>query len=259
MPVVRIKDTEIHFETEGDAHLPALMFSNSLGTDWRMWQPQADSLRGQFRVIRYDTRGHGQSAAPAGPYSLAQLGQDALALLDHLDIERAHFCGISMGGATAQWLGVHAPQRLRKLVIANSAARIGTEAGWRERAALARRDGLDGIADGAPGRWFTPAFAAVEPLAVAALAATLRAGSAEGYAACCEALAVADLRAQLSSIAVPTLVIAGAADPVTTVADAQAMRELIPGAELVTLEASHISNIEAAQAFSQALSRFLAG
>jgi 3-oxoadipate enol-lactonase len=259
MPIVRTKDTEIHFETEGDARLPALMFCNSLGTDWRMWQPQADSLRGRFRVIRYDTRGHGSSSAPPGPYSLAQLGQDALALLDHLDIERAHFCGISMGGATAQWLGIHAPQRLRKLVIANSAARIGTEAGWRERAALARRAGLDGIADGAPGRWFTPSFIAADPLAVAALAATLRAGSAEGYAACCDALAEADLRAQLPSIAVSTLIIAGAADPVTTVADAQAMREQIPGAELVTLEASHISNIEAAQAFSQALSGFLAG
>lgn len=259
MPVVRTTDTEIHFETEGDARLPALMFCNSLGTDWRMWQPQADSLRGQFRVIRYDTRGHGQSAAPPGPYSLAQLGRDALALLDHLDIERTHFCGISMGGATAQWLGIHAPQRLRKLVIANSAARIGTGAGWRERAALARREGLDGIADGAPGRWFTPEFVARDPQTVAALADTLRTGSAEGYAACCEALAVADLRAQLPSIAVPTLIIAGAADPVTTVADALAMQALIPGAELATLAASHISNIEAAPAFSQALSRFLAG
>lgn len=257
MPIVRTRDTEIHFETEGDARLPALMFSNSLGTDWRMWQPQADSLHGKFRVIRYDTRGHGQSGAPPGPYSLAQLGQDALALLDHLDIERAHFCGISMGGATAQWLGIHAPQRLRKLVIANSAARIGTESGWRERAALARREGLAGIADGAPARWFTPAFAAAEPLTVAALAATLRAGSAQGYAGCCDALAEADLRTQLPLIAAPTLVIAGAADPVTTVADGQAMQALIPNAELVTLAASHISNIEAAQAFSQALSGFL--
>jgi 3-oxoadipate enol-lactonase len=258
MPVVRTTDTEIHFETEGDARLPALMFSNSLGTDWRMWQPQVNSLRGQFRMIRYDTRGHGQSAAPPGPYSLAQLGRDALAVLDHLDIERAHFCGISMGGATAQWLGIHAPQRLRKLVIANSAARIGTEAGWRERAALARGEGLDGIAAGAPGRWFTPDFATLDPLTVVVLAETLRTGSAEGYAACCEALAVADLRPQLRAIRVPTLIIAGAADPVTTVADAQAMQEAIPDARLVTLAASHISNIEAAPAFSLALSRFLA-
>ncbi|MBA5689082.1 3-oxoadipate enol-lactonase [Rugamonas apoptosis] len=258
MPVVRSNDIDIHFETEGDPRQPALMFSNSLGTDWRMWQPQADHLRGRFHVIRYDTRGHGQSGAPSGPYSLAQLGLDALAVLDHLDIERAHFCGISMGGATAQWLGIYAPQRLRKLVIANSAARIGTEAGWRERAALARREGLDGIADGAPARWFTPAFAALEPLTVAALADTLRAGSAQGYAGCCDALAGADLRAQLPLIAAPTLVIAGAADPVTTVVDGQAMRQLIPRAELVTLDASHISNIEAARTFNLTLADFLA-
>ncbi|MBA5607028.1 3-oxoadipate enol-lactonase [Duganella sp. FT3S] len=258
MPVVRSNDIDIHFETEGDRHLPALLFSNSLGTDWRMWQPQAEHLRSRFHVIRYDTRGHGQSGTPSGPCSLAQLGHDVLALLDHLDIERAHVCGISMGGATAQWLGIYAPQRLRKLVIANSAARIGTEAGWRERAALARREGLDDIADGAPARWFGPAFAAAEPQAVAALVATLRAGSAHGYAACCDALAGADLRPQLPLIAAPTLIIAGAADPVTTVVDAQAMRQLIPHAELVTLAASHISNIEAAPAFNEALANFLA-
>ena len=142
-------------------------------------------------------------------------------------------------------------------MIANSAPRIGAEQGWRERAALVRANGLDGVADGAAGRWFTPAFAARAPRQVAALVDALRAGSAQGYAACCDALAVADLRGQLHAIAAPTLLIAGAADPVTTVADASAMREQIPGAAMVVLPASHISNIEAEAAFNRALGQFL--
>jgi 3-oxoadipate enol-lactonase len=180
-----------------------------------------------------------------------------LALLDVLDIERTHFCGLSMGGAIAQWLGINAPQRLSKLVIANSAPRIGTAQGWLDRAAQVRASGLDAIADGAAGRWFTPSFVQREAQRVAALVAMLRGSSAEGYAACCDALAAADLRGQLAAITVPTLLIAGASDPVTTVADAAAMREQIAGAVMVTLEASHISNIEAESAFSLALREFL--
>ncbi|NGZ84250.1 alpha/beta fold hydrolase [Duganella aceris] len=444
MPIIRLNGGEVSYQVDGEPGKPWLMFSNSLGTDLRMWQAQAEFFKQDFRVLRYDTRGHGGStigpaaaaaaavrhaghdagpdvgpaaisaasagqdsapeavratiaaaragydnapeavraaiaaaragydnapeagaasiaaaragydnapdavraaiaaaragydnapeavraatAAPAAragydnapdagpasiaaacaghdnapeavpaasaaarasvrlghddagsdvglagrdaglrsgsdvgrePVSLALLGRDVLALLDALAIERVHFCGLSMGGAIAQWLGIHAPQRLHKLVIANSAPRIGTAQGWQDRSTLVRASGLDAIADGAAGRWFTPAFAEREPRRVTALVVALRAGSPEGYAACCDALAVADLRGQLATIAVPTLLIAGAADPVTTVADATAMREQIPGATLAILDASHISNIEAEAAFNLALREFL--
>lgn len=257
MPVMQLNGYEVRYQLDGAADRPCLMFANSLGTDLSMWQAQTTFLHNDFRILRYDTRGHGGSAAQSAPATLAQLGQDALLLLEHLDIERTHFCGLSMGGMIAQWLAIHAPQRLRKLVVANSAPRIGSAQAWLERAALVRASGMDAVADGAAGRWFTPAFVARAPQQVAALVDTLRHSSAEGYAACCEALATADLREQVSAITVPTLLIAGAGDPVTTVADASAMQQQIDGAVMVTLEASHISNIEAEVAFNLALREFL--
>lgn len=247
----------IHYETEGSPGLPALIFSNSLGTTLDMWDAQAREFGKNYHVIRYDTRGHGRSSSPAGPYTLAQLGGDVLALMDYLSISHAHFCGLSMGGLTAQWLGVYAHDRMDKLVIANSAARVGTADGWGQRARAAREEGLAGIADGAAGRWFTPDFIAREPERVAALVETMRQGSADGYAACCEALAVADLRDKIQTIPNATLIIAGSQDPVTTIIDAAFMQQKIKDAATVTLAASHISNIEAPEAFNQALATFL--
>lgn len=247
----------IYYESAGSPHAPALLFSNSLGTSLEMWDAQAAAFSKDFHVIRYDTRGHGRSFSPPGPYTLAQLGGHVLALLDFLHIERAHFCGLSMGGVTAQWLGVHAPERIDKLVIANSAARVGTADGWSQRAHAVRSDGLGAIADGAPGRWFTPEFIARAPRTVAAMVAAMRNGGAEGYASCCEALAEADLRERIDAIPNPTLIIAGEHDPVTTVADAVFMQQQIKGAALATLAASHISAVEAPAAFNRALAAFL--
>jgi len=245
------------YRVDGQSGKPCLLFSNSLGTDLRMWDLQADAFAERFQIIRYDTRGHGRSTAPQGPYSLAQLGGDVIELLDHLDVQRAHFCGISMGGAIGQWLGAHAEDRIGRLAIANTAARIGSADGWKTRAANVRLYGLGGIASGAPERWFTPAFAAREAILVSGLVDAMASGSAEGYAACCDALAAADQRDDVRRIALPTLVIAGEADPVTTVTDALFLYERIPGAQLSVLPASHISNIEAASAFNDALSSFL--
>lgn len=259
MPVIHANGADIHYRIDGASHLPALVLSNSLGTDLSMWRAQADALQHRLRVIRYDTRGHGASSAPPGPYTLDQLGGDVLALLDALDIDRAHCCGLSMGGVTAQWLAIHAPGRLLKLVIANSAARVGTPDGWRQRAQLARGGGMDVIADGAAARWFTPEFIAADPERVAQLAGALRSGDAQGYAGCCDALAGADLRAEVAAIGVPTLLIAGLHDPVTTTDDAQWLCRRIAGARMVTLAASHISNIEAPAAFTAALADFLTG
>lgn len=258
MPIANINGASIHYRTDGARDLPCLVFSNSLGTDLGMWQAQASALAQRFHVVRYDTRGHGLSGSPPGPYSIAQLGGDVVALLDYLAIGKAHFCGLSMGGVTGQWLGVHAAQRLNRLVVANTAARVGTMEGWQARAAAVRAHGLEDIADTAASRWFTPEFVLRQPEIAAAMAAKLRAQNAEGYAACCDALAAADLRGTLHAIAAPTLIIAGEADPVTTLADAQAMQRAIPDARVTALPASHISSIEAPALFTLAVLAFLA-
>ena len=247
----------LHYRTDGDAARPCLVLSNSLGTDSSMWDAQTAALADDFFVLRYDTRGHGRSARGSGPLSIERLGSDVLALLDHLGIGRAAFCGISMGGLTGQWLGIHAPKRFNKLVLANTAARIGNAEGWSTRAVQVRQSGMAAIADGAPPRWFTEGFIARAPDTVARMVRTLRAQDAQGYAACCNALAEADLRADVHRIAAPTLVIAGEHDPVTTVADAAWLRDRIPDARMATVPASHISNIEAEKAFTAALRDFL--
>jgi 3-oxoadipate enol-lactonase len=258
MPFVRLNDVNLHYRSDGDPAHPCVVLSNSLGTDLSMWDAQAAALSRHFHVLRYDTRGHGQSERGAAPLTLETLGRDVVGLLDALAVPRAHFCGISMGGMIGQWLGIHMPQRLGKLVLANTAARIGTAEGWTSRAGLVRRDGMDGVADGAAARWFTPAFAARARGTVATMIGRLRDQDPQGYAACCDALALADLRTDSAAIRCPTLVIAGRADPVTTVADARWLTGRIPGAALAEVDASHLSNIEAEQPFSEHLRRFLA-
>lgn len=258
MPTFTSNDAQINYQTFGDANKPALIFSNSLGTKYSMWQPQIEHFQQDHYVICYDTRGHGASSAPQGPYSLEQLGQDVVNLLDHLDIAKAAFCGISMGGLTGQWLAIHKPERFSQVIVCNTAAKIGQEQVWQDRAVLVREQGLAPIAATAASRWFTDPFIQSNPAVVAELSNDLGAGSPEGYANCCEALAKADVREQLSSIQIPVLIIAGQQDPVTTVADGQFMQQRITNSRLFEINASHISNIEQPEAFNQAVQTFLA-
>jgi len=258
MPTFTSNDAQINYQTFGDASKPALVFSNSLGTKYSMWQPQIEHFQQDYYVICYDTRGHGASSAPQGPYSLEQLGQDVVSLLDHLNIAKAAFCGISMGGLTGQWLAIHKPERFNHVIVCNTAAKIGQEQAWQDRAALVREQGLAPIAATAASRWFTNPFIQSNPAVVAELSNDLGAGSPEGYANCCEALAKADVREQLSSIQIPVLIIAGQQDPVTTVADGQFMQQRIANSQLFEINASHISNIEQPEAFNQAVQTFLA-
>ncbi|MCU4391839.1 3-oxoadipate enol-lactonase [Acinetobacter courvalinii] len=257
MSVFQSADAQIHYQTFGDPNAPALVFSNSLGTNYGMWQQQFNYFKQRFYVICYDTRGHGSSSTPSGPYSLQQLGEDVIRLLDHLKIEKASFCGISMGGITGQWLAIHYPERFSHVVIANTAAKIGQEQAWLDRAQLVRKQGLGPIATTAASRWFTDPFIQSHPAIVNNLCNDLSAGSADGYANCCEALAKADVRDQLKDIHLPVLIIAGTQDPVTTVADGQFMQQQIADAQLVQINASHISNIEQVDAFNTALDDFL--
>lgn len=260
MPILHPGPQQIAYSLAGPAHAPVIVLSNSLGTTMAMWDAQAEALTRDFRVLRYDTRGHGESGGgdrPVSGYTIEQLGGDVLLLLDALDIERVHFCGISMGGLTGLWLGIHASQRLLSLTVANSAACIGTATGWRDRAGQVAASGMNPVADGAPARWFSETFVQRAPAVVAALIDGLRCASPEGYAACCMALAKADLREQIGKIAVPTLLLAGRFDPVTTVEDAQFMRARIHGSRLEVLDASHLSNVEAAQGFTERLHDFV--
>jgi 3-oxoadipate enol-lactonase len=251
------------YTLEGPTNAPVMVLSNSLGTSMSMWDPQASVLGQRFRVLRYDTRGHGPSSLGQtardgiSACTLDDLGSDVLALLDALDIETASFCGISLGGLTGLWLGVHAAERLTRLIVANSAAKIGTESGWIDRAAIVRSRGMDAVADGAASRWFTPAFCTTAPATVATLVHGLRNTDPTGYAACCMAPAAADLGTALSRIQLPTLVLAGRHDPVTTVDNANFIAQQSPHARCIALNASHLSNVEDGVAFSTEVLAFI--
>lgn len=260
MPLVQLAEATLNQVIEGPDEAPVLVLSNSLGTDLHMWDAQMPVLTEHFRVLRYDTRGHGQSSVPAGPYRIEQLAGDVLQLLDALDIQRVHFCGLSLGGLTGQWLAIHAPQRIDRLVLCNTATRIAGPDIWNPRIEAVLNGGasaMQALAVASAARWFTPSFRERQAAVVARICAMLEATSAEGYAACCAAVRDADFRGQLAGIEAPTLVVCGDADPVTQVRDGQQLQEAIADALLTILPAAHLSNVEAGPAFSARLLSFL--
>jgi len=236
---------DVAHEAEGPDGGAALVLSCSLGTERSLWEPQLATLAACHRVIRYDHRGHGRSPVPPGPYTIAQLGDDVLRMLDDLGLSSASFCGTSLGGMVGMWLASHAPARIDRLVLLCTAAHLGPASDWFARAALVRAEGTASIADAVAGRWFTPAFRSARPEVVARHLDGLRATDAEGYAGCCEAIGTMDLRDDLGRITAPTLVVAGDADPATTVEDAAAIAGQVAGSRLVVLEqAAHLANVE---------------
>jgi 3-oxoadipate enol-lactonase len=247
----------LSYRVDGNPLGEALLFSNSLGTTHELWQPQVEALSSAFRIIRYDTRGHGSSDAPAGPYTIDTLGLDAIAILDAAGVERVHVCGLSLGGLTAMWLGVQAPHRIRSLVLSSTAARIGSASMWEERIAQVNAAGVASLADAAMGRWFTAGYRAAHPEIVSIYHRMLSATPATGYTDCCAAIRDADLREEIRTVASPTLVIAGREDPVTPPADAEDIRARIRGARLGLLDAAHIANVEQAGEFNDLVSGFV--
>ncbi len=258
MPAIELNDVTLNYELTGASSAPILMLSNSLGTNLTLWDLQREPFEKQYRVLRYDMRGHGSSSVPPGPYTLNQLGHDVLALLDALEIEKVHFCGLSVGGLIGQWLGIHAGSRLNKLVLSDTAARIGVTDTWNNRIAEVHQSGLEPIANGVLQRWFTPGFAAAHASLIARMKEMLLATDRAGYTASCAALRDADLRQAIGAIRVPVCIISGDQDPVTTVADAQFIQASIAGTELTILSAAHISNIEAAERYNATVLDFLA-
>jgi 3-oxoadipate enol-lactonase len=257
MPIVKSAEARIHYVLEGQSGSPVLVFSNSLGANYSMWDPQAAAFQKRFRVLRYDTRGHGQSPPTPGPYSIELLARDVLAMLDALDFERVHFCGLSMGGMIGMWLALNAPERLKKLVLSNTAAKIGTVEGWNARIEAVQKNGTKSVASAILERWFTPAFRQKAPETMATILKMLEETNPEGYVACCAAVRDFDCREKLSAIRTPTLVLAGAHDPATPAADGRFLAQQIPGARYVDLNAAHLSNIEAQDQFNHELAAFL--
>lgn len=248
---------DLDYRLDGPKEAPVLVLSNSLGTTWQMWQPQMADFTQHFRVLRYNTRGHGRSPVSEGGITLDSLGQDVIDLLNHLDIERAFFCGISLGGMTGMWLNRHAPSRFPRIVVANTAAKIGEARGWLQRAATVRQQGMAPVASTAADRWFTPAFRKQNPGIVQLLIDDLADTPTEGYAACCEALAAADLRAEVAAMLRPMRVIAGEEDPVTNLQEAEWLAAEAKQTEYVALPASHLSNVACPSEFNQHVITFL--
>ncbi|KEQ52122.1 3-oxoadipate enol-lactonase [Sphingobium chlorophenolicum] len=239
----------IAWRFDGPEDAPVLLLSNSLGTDMGMWAPQMEGLAKHFGVLRYDQRGHGRSDAPPGGYSMDRLGCDAVELLDALKIEKVDFCGLSLGGMTGQWLGIRAPNRLRRLILANTSSYMGPPSAWNARIALVRNEGMAPLAQASVDRWFTPAFAATGHDAIAPIVAMLQSTDPQGYAGCCAAIRDMDMRDMVSLIKVPTLVIGGNLDPATPLSHSQDLAGAIDGAKLLTLNAAHLSNVELPDAF----------
>ena len=245
---------QVHAEVEGPDDAPVLLLSNSLGADLAMWDPQVPALSRVFRVVRYDTRGHGRSPVPDADSTIDDLADDVVALLDRLDVERAHVAGLSIGGMTALRLAVREPHRVDTLAVLCSSAYTGNEQSWRERAHTARTQGTGALADAVVGRWFTPGYAAGHPDLVDRMRATIAGTSVEGYASCCAAIAGMDLRADLGSITAPTLVVSGADDPALPPEHQQLIADGIPGARLLTVSpGAHLANIERADQVTDAL------
>jgi 3-oxoadipate enol-lactonase len=256
---IDVQGARFNCRIDGPAGAPWLMLSNSLGTTLAMWDDQMPALAARFRVLRYDARGHGGSAVTPGPYTIETLARDARALLDAVEARKVHFCGLSMGGMVGMWLAVHAPERIDRLVLANTAPRIGPPEIWNARIETVRKGGMEALADIMLERWFTPSFRARFPERVAPLRAMLAATPSEGYIPCCAAVRDMDQWTTVGRIARPTLVIAGTHDVPTPAAEGRKLAACVAGARYVELDAGHLSNVEAAEAFSAELTSFLAG
>jgi len=239
---------------DGPDGAPVLVLGNSLGTSAAVWDGQLPELRTRFRLLRYELPGHGGTPAVPGPYAIGGLAAGVLALLDSAGVERAAYCGISLGGMIGMWLAAHAPDRITALGLVCTSAYLPPGDGWRARADQVRTAGMASISAAVLGRWFTPRFAAAAPEVIQRFAAELERTDPVGYAGCCEAIAEMDLRADLPAISAPTLVLAGADDPATPPDHGAAIAGLVGGARLEILPgAAHLAAVEAAAQVTAAL------
>jgi 3-oxoadipate enol-lactonase len=257
MPIARLRDVALYYEWTGHERLPVLLLCNGLGTNVHMWDSQIDAFSKHFRVLRYDTRGHGQSEVTAGPYAIEQLSWDVVRLLDALQLEQVNFCGLSMGGLTGMFLGANARKRFKKLVLCSTAAKIGTAETWNSRIRTVETGGMKAVADAVLERWFTAGFRASNMSEAQRVREMLESTKPEGYVANCAAVRDSDQRATISSIAAPCLIVVGKDDPGTPPAEAQLLARTIPGAKYAELAGSHLCNIESRDEFNRVVQEFL--
>jgi 3-oxoadipate enol-lactonase len=237
--------TRLAYQVDGPDDAPVVVLGGSLGTTRSMWEPQLPTLTERFRVVRYDHVGHGESAAPEGSCTIDVLGRELVMVLDAMRVPTVSYVGLSLGGMVGLWLASNAPDRIRRLAVVCTSARLGPSTTWTDRAAEVRARGMRSVADTVLARWFTPGFAATQPEVVATYRAMLLSTPVEGYAACCEVIAALDLRATLASVLAPTLVVAGADDPATPVHHSEAIASALPHARLAVVpEAAHLANVE---------------
>ena len=257
MPFADLPNARIHYALSGDNSLPALILSNSLGTNLSIWDAQVPEFEKHFRLLRYDMRGHGQSSVPPPPYSVADLASDIFSLADYLANDRFHFCGLSVGGMIGMTLALQSPARLGKLVLCSTAAKIGTFESWNTRIETVRTQSMKEIARATPPRWFTPDFQKRSPDAVAAIVRSIESLNPDGYIGGCCAVRDFDARATVSNIHSPVLVISGTHDPAAPPSDGHYLADHIPGARYAEMNGSHISIVEDPQGFTNEVLDFL--
>jgi len=248
-----------NYKITGTPNSPVLAFSNSLGTDMGMWEELIPNLLPYFRVLQYDTRGHGGSEITDDSYTIDLLGNDFITLLDELKIDKVYFCGLSMGGLIGQWLGIHHPKRLLKLILSNTDSKIGTAENWNDRIKTIQNEGMQAIVEGTMERWFTADFRQNNPSRIAEIKSVFAKNSIVGYANSCAAVRDADFRNDLHKITTETLVITGIEDAVTNVEQAEILAKAIPNASLKVLPARHLSATELPENYAQVLIDFIVG
>jgi 3-oxoadipate enol-lactonase len=259
MPIAEAAEALLHYELSGNEQGEVLVLVNSLGSNLHMWDNVAHYLERSFRVVRFDTRGHGGSSVPLGPYSIEQLGREVLFLLDILGMDRVNVCGLSLGGMVAMWLGIHAPGRVLRLVMANTGARIGTPEMWEQRIATVQRSGMEELPETTLTRWFTPAYRKNHSDEMERIRTMIASTHHAGYSACCGVLRDSDLSAEISQIAAPCLVITGTHDPATPPNVGLALHEALRNSKYLELDASHLSAWEQAAEFGAVVVAFLQG
>jgi 3-oxoadipate enol-lactonase len=258
MPTFTTSDgCALNYRFDGEDGRPVLLLSNSLGSTMAMWEPQIAALTQHFRVLRYDNRGHGGSSVPAGPYTIERIARDARELIEGLSLAPALYCGLSLGGMVGMWLCQNAPQLLSRVVLCNTTAYFGQPEVWNQRLAMIDNEGLQAVANATVQRWLSAEFMAQNPDIAAQCVAMIASTPVDGYKASVLAVRDVDLRAGLTGITLPVLVIAGALDPATPPAMAEAIADAIPHARLAILDALHLSNIEKADEFNKLVIRFL--
>lgn len=256
MPFIALNNFNCHYLYEDFGHDHTLILSNSLGANFWMWEDNIDELSHHFNILRYDKRGHGQSSIDQDTLTIRELGEDVIELIDKLNLEKVSFCGLSIGGLTGQWLSIHHPERFQKIIISNTAAKIGSAESWQARIKQVAEFGLGSILVGTATRWFSPGYRAKNPEKVEKILEDFQANSLRGYIACCHALAQADFSEQLYRIELPLLIIAGTQDEVTTVQDAQFIQKRAGLTHLITLDAAHLASMEHPREFAKHIIHF---